>query len=115
MLYIVDRNENRLKLEECGWGCVRIDSRELQEIARFLHGKLIEKDYRMGMIFTAGDLVGKNQIDWENTPLRAIKSAYKSYSGQSTVLGRILKKVLFDLPDSYELTKNYKARYCRVR
>lgn len=89
---------------------------ELVNIHRKLTELIKQKGFnRNGKPFSADDLVGKNQIDWEKDEvLQAIIWKYpKSQKGQSSILGLILYQVLFEASTNYEITRGgYSARYC---
>lgn len=100
-------------METCDWQVSRINEAGLQQIAVYLQSLIT--NHEIGEWFTARDLVGRNQIEWANTPpLNLITIHYSSQSTQKTVLGKILKKTIFDLPIIYELNMDFVAHYRRL-
>ena len=73
------------------------------------------KNYSADTWFTAQNLVGENQVDWENTePLNAITTHYPNRNTQKTILGKILKRALFDLNETYEIRYEFKTLYRKI-
>lgn len=100
-------------METCDWQVARIDEADLQQIAVYL--RTLIANHEIGEWFTARDLVGRNQIEWESTPpLNLITTHYSDQQTQKTILGKILKKTIFDLPSMYELTMDFVAHYRRL-
>ena len=98
-LIYFDDNGQRQELHSCPWQ-TNLENR--QEIADYLIRRLQEKNYSADTWFTAQNLVGENQVDWENTePLNT----------QKTILGKILKRALFDLNETYEIRYEFKTLY----
>ena len=93
-LIYFDDNGQRQELHSCPWQ-TNLENR--QEIADYLIRRLQEKNYSADTWFTAQNLVGENQVDWENT--------------QKTILGKILKRALFDLNETYEIRYEFKTLY----
>ena len=88
------------------------DNGQRQEIADYLIRRLQEKNYSADTWFTAQNLVGENQVDWENTePLNTITTRYLNRNTQKTILGKILKRALFDLNETYEIRYEFKTLY----
>ena len=94
-LIYFDDNGQRQELHSCPWQ-TNLENR--QEIADYLIRRLQEKNYSADTWFTAQNLVGENQVDWENT-------------AQKTILGKILKRALFDLNETYEIRYEFKTLY----
>ena len=96
-LIYFDDNGQRQELHSCPWQ-TNLENR--QEIADYLIRRLQEKNYSADTWFTAQNLVGENQVDWENTE-----------PSQKTILGKILKRALFDLNETYEIRYEFKTLY----
>ena len=108
LIYFGD-NGQRQELHSCLWQ-TNLENR--QEIADYLIRRLQEKNYSADTWFTAQNLVGENQVDWENTePLNAITTHYPNRNTQKTILGKILKRALFDLNETYEIRYEFKTLY----
>ena len=91
-LIYFDDNGQRQELHSCPWQ-TNLENR--QEIADYLIRRLQEKNYSADTWFTAQNLVGENQVDW----------------AQKTILGKILKRALFDLNETYEIRYEFKTLY----
>lgn len=114
--FLVNKKIMIQNMTRCSLGTARIDQVELHNIASYLRDRIVDKGYNnIGRPFTASDLVGQNQIEWEQTPLKAIVEHYPEQHNQNTALGRILKKVVFDMPEMYEYTSGFVTSYCRIR
>lgn len=87
--------------EDPGWYTRRIDGTDLQLIAEDLRDRIAKKNYPKGQRFNASDIVGKGQVVWSETPLRAIEQHYPTENAQSAILGRILKKTLYDIRNEW--------------
>lgn len=97
------------QLEHCPW---QTNLQERESVARFLIAQLQEKNYFDGNWFKASDLVGESQFDWENiVPLNFIVETYPNATTQKTVLGKILKRALFDHNNNFEMRMEYVAHY----
>ena len=108
-LIYFDDNGQRQELHSCPWQ-TNLENR--QEIADYLIRRLQEKNYYADTWFTAQNLVGENQVDWENTePLNTITTRYLNRNTQKTILGKILKRALFDLNETYEVRYEFKTLY----
>ena len=108
LIYFGD-NGQRQELHSCPWQ-TNLENR--QEIADYLIRRLQEKNYSADTWFTAQNLVGENQVDWENTePLNTITTRYLNRNTQKTILGKILKRALFDLNETYEIRYEFKTLY----
>ncbi|MEI3343088.1 MULTISPECIES: hypothetical protein [Alistipes] len=111
LIYFGD-NRQRQELHSCPWQ-TNLENR--QEIADYLIRRLQEKNYSADTWFTAQNLVGENQVDWENTePLNAITTYYPDRNTQKTILGKILKRALFDLNETYEIRYEFKTLYRKI-
>ena len=111
LIYFGD-NGQRQELHSCLWQ-TNLENR--QEIAAYLIRRLQEKNYSADTWFTAQNLVGENQVDWENTePLNAITPHYPNRNTQKTILGKILKRALFDLNETYEIRYEFKTLYRKI-
>ena len=111
-LIYFDNNGQRQELHGCSWQ-TKLENR--QEIADYLIRRLQEKNYPANTWFTAQNLVGENQLDWENTkPLNAITTYYPDRNTQKTILGKILKRALFDLNETYEIRHEFKTLYRKI-
>ena len=89
-LIYFDDNGQRQELHSCPWQ-TNLENR--QEIADYLIRRLQEKNYSADTWFTAQNLVGENQV------------------AQKTILGKILKRALFDLNETYEIRYEFKTLY----
>lgn len=111
LIYFGD-NGQRQELLGCPWQ-TKLETR--QEIADYLIRRLREKNYAAGTWFTAQNLVGENQVDWANTrPLDSIIRRYTHRETQKTILGKILKRALFDLNETYEIKYGFKTHYRKI-
>lgn len=93
----------------CPW---QTNLREREQVAIFLIEQLRIKNDFNGDWFKASDLVGESQFDWENTePLNYVVRTYPDVTTQNTVLGKILKRALFDHNANFEIRMVYVAHY----
>lgn len=93
----------------CPW---QTNLQEREQVASFLIEQLRIMNYFNGNWFKASDLVGESQFDWENMePLNFIVEAYPDTTTQKTVLGKILKRALFDHSKTFEMRMDYVAHY----
>lgn len=72
LIYFGD-NRQRQELHSCLWQ-TNLENR--QEIADYLIRRLQEKNYSADTWFTAQNLVGENQVDWENTEPLELRSQH---------------------------------------
>ena len=111
LIYFGDNGQCQ-ELHSCLWQ-TNLENR--QEIADYLIRRLREKNYTAGTWFTAQNLVGENQVDWANTrPLDSIIRRYTHRETQKTILGKILKRALFDLNETYEIKYGFKTHYRKI-
>ena len=111
-LLCLDDNGLHQEIAYCPWQ-TKLETR--QEIADYLIRRLREKNYAAGTWFTAQNLVGEKQVDWANTrPLDSIIRRYTHRETQKTILGKILKRALFDLNETYEIKYEFKTHYRKI-
>ena len=120
MLYQRNRIGGLVPMNEPKWHARRFVGNELLDIMNLLRNLIQQKGFDQNQIeFTASNLVGEHQIEWDENPiLQAILIRYPiSQSTQSTVLGRILFQTLLDDSNEYEFIKGrnaYRAKYRKL-